>query len=79
MLSGWFSRFTASDDTKGNALVMGIATITLLSIFGVVMAERMIIDAHAAAKRVVATKAFYVADGGIQYGRRYLQEGGSDP
>ena len=32
----------------------------------------MIIDAHAASKRVVSTKAFYLADGGIQLGRRYL-------
>lgn len=32
----------------------------------------MIIDAHAASKRIVSTKAFYLADGGIQLGRRYL-------
>jgi hypothetical protein len=41
------------------------------------MSGRMIIDAHAASKRLVSTKAFYLADGGIQYARRYLWNGNS--
>ena len=64
-----------SDDDMGNVLVMGVVTITILSIFSVVMVSRMIIDAHTSANRVLSSKAFYLADGGIQWGRRYLANG----
>lgn len=72
MLSGLLKKLAANENTMGNALVAGILAITLLSIFGVVLAERMIIDAHAAAKRITSTKAFYAADAGVQVGRRWL-------
>lgn len=60
------------DSARGNVLIMGIAVITLLSMFGVVMVSRMIIDSNIAAHNVLGTQAFYLADSGIQVGRRYL-------
>ena len=79
MISRLLNKFFTSDSQAGSALIAGIATLTVLSIFGVVMSGRMIIDAKAASKRVVTTKAFYLADGGIQWGRRYLWNGNTDP
>jgi len=79
LISRLLNRFFTSDKQAGSALVAGIAVLSVLSIFGVVMSGRMIIDAKSTSKRVVASKAFYLADGGIQWGRRYLWNGNTDP
>ncbi len=65
------------DNAMGNVLIIGVMVMILLSMFGVVMVGRMVVDAHTSGNRVVAAKAFYLADGGIQWGRRYLHNGHS--
>ena len=77
MKTEWLKRLIRKDSTMGNVLIIGIMTITILTLFGVVMVGRMVVDAHTSANRLVATKAFYLADGGIQCGRRYLHNGNS--
>ncbi|MFH0766427.1 MAG: hypothetical protein V2A61_08430, partial [Calditrichota bacterium] len=47
--------------------------ISLLTMFGAVMLNRMVIDSNISAKKVLGTQAFYLADAGIQMGRRYLK------
>jgi len=61
--------------TAGNVMIMGVMAITLLSVFGVTLVSRMIVDSNAAAKRINASQAFYLADAGIQLTRRYLKNG----
>lgn len=68
-----FSReFLKNDSTRGNIVVTVALVVSILTMFGALMASRMIIDANASSKRLVATRAFYLADGGIQWGRKRL-------
>ena len=70
-------KITSDDNTLGNVLIIGVMAMIILTLFGVTLVSRMVIDAHTSANRVVATEAFYLADGGIQWGRRYLHNGNS--
>lgn len=79
ILSRLLKEIFNNESQAGNALIAGIAVLTVLSIFGIVMSGRMIIDSKGTSKRVVTTKAFYLADGGIQLGRRYLWNGPATP
>ena len=58
--------------SEGNVLIMGVMVISILSMFGVAMTYRMIVDADISARLVAGNKAFYLADSGIQWGRKYL-------
>jgi len=62
---------------RGNALVAAVLTVSIISMFGAIMMGRMIIDANASAQKLVGTRAFYLADSGIQLGRKYLANGSS--
>jgi len=66
-----------SDSARGNVMIMGVAVISLLSMFGVVLTSRMVVDANTSGKRINGSQAFYLADAGIQWGRRYLKNSGS--
>ncbi len=55
-----------------------VIVISILTMFEALMASRMIIDANATAKRLVTHRAFYLADGGIQWGRRRLSQSTSN-
>ena len=59
-------------DDIGNVLILMIAFIAITSMYGVVMVYRTIIDADSSAWRNTSTQALYLADSGIQMGRRYL-------
>lgn len=65
-------------DAKGNVLVASILVITILSLFGTLLVSRMIVDTNASAKKLIALRAFYLADSGIQWGRKYLVAHDSD-
>ena len=65
------------DNARGNVMIMGVAVLSLLSMFGVVLTSRMVVDANTSGKRVNGSKAFYLSDAGIQWGRRYLKNGGT--
>ncbi len=56
----------------GNVMIMGVLLASLLAMFGSVMLSRMIVDADISARKISGSKAFYLADSGIQLGRRYL-------
>ncbi len=58
--------------SEGNVLIMGVMVISILSMFGVSMTYRMIIDSDISARLVAGNRAFYLADSGIQWGRKYL-------
>ena len=60
------------DSTAGNILITAVLIISILSMFGAVMSARMISDADATARYINANKAFYLADAGVQWARRYL-------
>jgi Tfp pilus assembly protein PilX len=62
----------SSQSSKGNVLIMGVMVISILSMFGVSMTYRMIVDADISARLVSGNKALYLADSGIQWGRKYL-------
>jgi len=64
-----FKRF---QNSSGNVLIMGVIVVLILSMLGVVMNYRMIVDADISSRLVVGNRAFYLADSGIQWGRRYL-------
>ena len=51
---------------------MGVAVISILSIFGVAMTHRMIVDSDVTARMVAGRRSFFLADAGIQWGRCYL-------
>ena len=76
-MNRWFKKLIGNDNTLGNVLIIGVMVMIILSLFGVTLVGRMIVDAHTSANRVVASKAFYLADGGIQWARRYLHNGNS--
>ena len=61
-----------SDGSQGNVLIMGVMVISILSMFGVSMTYRMIVDADISARLVSGNKALFLADSGIQWGRKYL-------
>ena len=77
MFKSWTKKIVGNDSTLGNVLIIGVMVMIVLSLFGVTLVGRMIVDAHTSANRVVASKAFYLADGGIQWARRYLHNGNS--
>jgi Tfp pilus assembly protein PilX len=66
-----------SDSARGNVMIMGVAVISLLSMFGVVLTSRMVVDANTSGKRINGSQAFYLSDAGIQWGRKYLKNGGT--
>lgn len=68
----WRKAVGLSSGTPGNVMVMGVMVISLLTMFGVVMTSRMVIDANITGKRINATRAFYMAESGVQWARRYL-------
>jgi len=63
--------------TRGNALVAAVLVVSIISMFGAIMTGRMIVDANVSAQKLVATRAFYLADSGVQWARRYLANGNS--
>jgi len=65
------------EHTKGNALVAAILVVSVITMFGAVMTGRMIVDANVSAQKVVGYRCFYLADSGIQLGRKYLANGSS--
>ena len=71
----WLKKILKHDNSHGNMLLVGVMVVTLLSMFGVTLVSRMVTDAHAAGRKVTISRAFYLADAGIQYGRRYLALG----
>ena len=71
----WLKKILKHDNSYGSMLLVSLMVVTLLAIFGVTIVSRMVIDAHAAGRKVTISRAFYLADGGIQYGRRYLALG----
>jgi hypothetical protein len=60
------------DSAAGNILITAVLIISILSMFGAVMSARMISDADATARYVNGNKAFFLADAGVQWARRYL-------
>ncbi len=64
--------FRHSDSTHGNVLITVIIVVTIMTVFGGVMVSRMILDAHAAVRMLNATRAYDLADSGIEWGLRYL-------
>ncbi len=71
----WLKKILKHDNSYGNMLLVGVMVVTLLSMFGITLVSRMVTDAHAAGRKVTISRAFYLADAGIQYGRRYLTFG----
>jgi len=57
---------------KGNILLSAVIVMIILSMFGGIMVSRTIVDSSASAKKLIATRAFYLADAGIQWARKYL-------
>jgi hypothetical protein len=53
-------------------LLTGVMMLSFLGLFGSVILSRMITDADASMRRVVTARAFYLADAGIQWGRKRL-------
>jgi len=72
MIIRLLKRVFKNERARGNVLVTGVIVMTLLSVLGVVLVSRMIIDSHASANRAIGTRAFYLADGGLQFARRRL-------
>ncbi len=68
----WLKKILKHDNSYGNMLLVGVMVVTLLSMFGITLVSRMVTDAHAAGRKVTISRAFYLADAGIQYGRKYL-------
>jgi len=67
-----FRHLFTGESAGGNVLITVVLVISILTMFGALMASRMIIDANATSKRLVTHRAFYLADGGIQWGRKRL-------
>lgn len=57
---------------KGMTLVAGIMMLLYFTMFGAVMMSQMITDANNSTANVVATRTYYLADAGIQWGRKYI-------
>lgn len=62
----------SDDSTVGNVMIMGVILVALLTMFGSAMLSKMIVDSNISALKISGAKAFYLADSGIQLGRRYL-------
>jgi len=63
---------------RGSILVTGIIMLSFLSLYGAAMMSRMIVDANSSARKVNASKAYYIAEAGIQWGRKYLVANSND-
>ncbi len=57
---------------RGIILITGVMMLSFLGLFGSVILSRMITDSDASMRRVVTARAFYLADAGIQWGRKRL-------
>ncbi len=67
------SKFAAKvKSERGVILLTGVMMLSFLGLFGSVILSRMITDSDASMRRVVTARAFYLADAGVQWGRKYL-------
>lgn len=57
---------------RGNVLLMVVMLMVVFSVFGAAIASRFLVDAHITAQEINSTRAFYLAESGIQWARRYL-------
>ncbi len=57
---------------RGSILVVGIIMLSFLMLYGAAIMSRMIVDSKASAYKVNAAKAYYIAEAGINWGRKYL-------
>jgi len=53
-------------------LITGVIMLSFLTLYGAVLMARMILDADSSARRLITTRSLYLAEGGIQWGRKYL-------
>lgn len=67
----------AEERSRGNTLVAAVLVVSVMSMFGGGMVARMIMDSNSSAQKVVSERAFYLADSGIQWARKYLANGNS--
>ncbi len=65
-------KFFKLKSDRGMILLTGVMMLSFLGLFGSVILSRMITDADASMRRVVTARAFYLADAGIQWGRKHL-------
>lgn len=68
----WLLNHFRFHGSRGNVLVMGVMIISLMTVLGMAMLSRMVTDSHVSANKAIAMQSFYLADGGIQLGRRWL-------
>ncbi len=65
-------KILSNDNSLGNVLITGVVVMTMLSMFGLTLVARMVVDSNVSAMRVVGTKSYYLSEAGVNMGRRYL-------